>query len=142
MRYAFIQASLEDSELKDIPIAKRCEVLEVSVSGYHAWVKRQRMHPQQKADLRVEEAGFGKVQLPHKAPTPSSSAMQITTCSDASGRSVTFSSKKFHATALAGLLPIAHIARSLNLFKAAKEVLSDAVPSKRNTLYSPELMFE
>ena len=43
MRYAFIQASLEDSELKDIPIAKRCEVLEVSVSGYHAWVKRQRM---------------------------------------------------------------------------------------------------
>lgn len=56
--------------------------------------------------------------------------MQITTCSDASGRSVTFSSKKFHATALAGLLPIAHIARSLNLFKAAKEVLSDAVPSK------------
>ena len=90
----------------------------------------------------MEEAGFGKVQLPHKTPTPSSSAMQITTCSDASGRSVTFSSKKFHATALAGLLPIAHIARSLNLFKAAKEVLSDAVPSKRNTLYSPELMFE
>ena len=43
MRYAFIQASFEDSELKDIPIAKRCEVLEVSVSGYHAWVKRQRM---------------------------------------------------------------------------------------------------
>lgn len=43
MRYAFIQASLEDSELKDIPIAKRCEVLEVSVSSYHAWVKRQRM---------------------------------------------------------------------------------------------------
>ena len=86
----------------------------------------------------MEEAGFGKVQLPHKTPTPSSSAMQITTCSDASGRSVTFSSKKFHATALAGLLPIAHIARSLNLFKAAKEVLSDAVPSKRNTLYSPE----
>lgn len=43
MRYAFIQASLEDSELKDIPIAKRCEVLEVSVSGYHAWVKRQHM---------------------------------------------------------------------------------------------------
>jgi hypothetical protein len=43
VRYAFIQASLEDSELKDIPIAKRCEVLEVSVSGYHAWVMRQRM---------------------------------------------------------------------------------------------------
>ena len=43
VRYAFIQTSLEDSELKDIPIAKRCEVLEVSVSGYHAWVKRQRM---------------------------------------------------------------------------------------------------
>lgn len=43
MRCAFIQASLEDSELKDIPIAKRCEVLEGSVSGYHAWVKRQRM---------------------------------------------------------------------------------------------------
>ena len=41
--YAFIQASLEDQELNDIPIAKRCEVLEVSVSGYHAWVKRQRM---------------------------------------------------------------------------------------------------
>lgn len=43
MRYAFIQASFKDSELKDIPIAKRCEVLEVGVSGYHAWVKRQRM---------------------------------------------------------------------------------------------------
>ena len=43
MRYAFIQTSLEDSELKDIPITKRCEALEVSVSGYHAWVKRQRM---------------------------------------------------------------------------------------------------
>lgn len=43
VRYAFIQASLEDQELNDIPIAKRCEVLEVSVSSYHAWVKRQRM---------------------------------------------------------------------------------------------------
>ena len=43
MRYVFIQASFEDSELKDIPIAKRCEVLEVTVSGYYAWVKRQRM---------------------------------------------------------------------------------------------------
>lgn len=28
VRYAFIQASLEDQELNDIPIAKRCEVLE------------------------------------------------------------------------------------------------------------------
>lgn len=33
----------------------------------------------------MEEAGFGKVQLPHNPPTPSSSAMRITTCSDASG---------------------------------------------------------
>lgn len=90
----------------------------------------------------MEEAGFGKVHFAHKTPTPSSSAMQITTCSDASGRCVTFSSKKFHATSFTGLLPIAHIARSLNLFKAAKKVLSGAVPTKRNTLYFPELMFE
>lgn len=68
--------------------------------------------------------------------------MQITTCSDASGRSVTFSDKKFLATSFAGLLPIAHIARSLGLFKNAKEVISAAVPCKCNTLYSPELMFE
>ena len=68
--------------------------------------------------------------------------MRITTCSDASGRSVTFSSKKFHATSFAGLLSIAHIARSLNLYTTAKEVLSSAVPTKRNTQYSPELMYE
>ena len=43
MRYDFIQASLTDQELVDISIAKRCEVLEVSVSGYYAWAKRQRM---------------------------------------------------------------------------------------------------
>lgn len=68
--------------------------------------------------------------------------MQITTCSDASGRSVTFSDKKFLATSFAGLLPIAHIARSLGLFKNAKEVISAAVPCKCNTLYSPQAMFE
>lgn len=68
--------------------------------------------------------------------------MQITTCSDASGRAVTFSDKKFFATSMAGLLPVAHIARSLGLFKNAKEVISKAVPSKRNTQYSPEIMFE
>lgn len=68
--------------------------------------------------------------------------MQITTCSDASGRSVTISDKKFLATSFAGLLPIAHIARSLNLFNGAKEAISAAFPSKRNTQYSPESMFE
>ena len=68
--------------------------------------------------------------------------MQITTCSDASGRSVTFSDKKFLATSFAGLLPIAHIARSLGLFKNAKEVISAAVPCKCNTQYSPQVMFE
>ena len=68
--------------------------------------------------------------------------MQITTCSDASGRSVTFSDKKFLATSFAGLLPIAHIARSLGLFKNAKEVISAIVPVKCNTLYSPQAMFE
>lgn len=68
--------------------------------------------------------------------------MQITTCSDASGRSVTFSDKKFLATSFAGLLPIAHIARSLGLFKDAKEVVCATVPVKCNTLYSPQAMFE
>ena len=68
--------------------------------------------------------------------------MQITTCSDASGRSVTFSDKKFLATSFAGLLPIAHIARSLGLFENAKEVVCAAVPSKCNTQYSPQVMFE
>lgn len=68
--------------------------------------------------------------------------MQITTCTDASGRSVTFSDKKFLGTNLAGLLPIAHIAHSLGLFRNAQDVISKAVPCKRNTVYSPELMFE
>lgn len=68
--------------------------------------------------------------------------MQVTTCSDASGRSVTFSNKKFHATALAGLLPIAHIARRLDLFESAKETLADHFLPKRNTQYSPGVMFE
>ncbi len=35
MRYAFIQESLGDVELKGIPISLRCQILEVSVSGYH-----------------------------------------------------------------------------------------------------------
>ena len=68
--------------------------------------------------------------------------MQITTCFDATGRAVTFSDKKFFATSMAGLLPVAHIARSLDLFKNAREVISEAVPSKRNTQYSAEVMFE
>ena len=41
MRYAFIKESLGDIELKGIPVSLRCQILEVSVSGYHGWVKRQ-----------------------------------------------------------------------------------------------------
>lgn len=68
--------------------------------------------------------------------------MQNTTCSDASGRFITFSDKKLLATKLAGLLPIAHIARRLRLFKNAKEAISGFFPRKCNTQYSPEVMFE
>ena len=75
----------------------------------------------------MEEADFGKVQLLRKTPTHSSSVMRVTTCSDASGRYVTFPVKKFHATSPASFFPIAHIARSLNLFKAAKDVLCGVI---------------
>ena len=43
---------------------------------------------------------------------------------------------------MAGILPIAHIARNLELFKNAKEAISALIPRKCNAQYSPEVMFE
>ena len=62
MRYAYIRESLQDHELKGIPIALRCQVLGVSISGYHAWVKRQ-SHPTEKKAIVSPETLLGQAKI-------------------------------------------------------------------------------
>ncbi|EJW96390.1 integrase catalytic subunit, partial [gut metagenome] len=62
MRYAFIQESLSDNELKGIPISLRCQILDVSVSGYHSWVKRQTT-PKRKKKIVSPETLLGQAKI-------------------------------------------------------------------------------
>jgi putative transposase len=56
MKFAFIQ-----SDLSEYPITLCCDVLEVSVSGYHAWRKRPISQRRQRAEKLVE-----KIQRVHR----------------------------------------------------------------------------
>ena len=48
MRYAFIRETLADPELYGMPLSERCQILDVSSSGYYEWLGRQEGRPRKK----------------------------------------------------------------------------------------------
>lgn len=48
MRSAFLLKTLPDPDLLGMPIAERCRILGVSLSGYYEWRNRQLGCPRQK----------------------------------------------------------------------------------------------
>lgn len=67
--------------------------------------------------------------------------MNNTTITDSFGRPVEISDKRFLASNVTGLLPIAFLLDKLKLLEPVERVLSELFPAKRNTVILPKTMF-
>ena len=68
--------------------------------------------------------------------------MNVTSITDSHPRPVSINPDRFTATAVSGLIPIAHLANRLGLLQPALDYLGKAYPAKHNTLVSAQAMFK
>ena len=67
--------------------------------------------------------------------------MNDTTITDSFGRPVEISYKRFIASNVTGLFPIAYLLDKLKLLEPVERVLEEHFPVKKNTLIQPKTMF-